>query len=98
MNKSPEEVSTLILTKLREAANNKTNGECTNCVVTVPAYFSHSQKSATKKACEEAGLNCKRIINEPTAAAIHYANKNKDQNKKILIFDFGGGTFDVSIV
>ena len=93
----PEEVSAMILAKLKADAEAKLGEKITEAVITVPAYFDDSQRAATKAAGEVAGLTVKRIINEPTAAALAYGfNKKKDE--KIAVYDFGGGTFDVSIL
>jgi len=93
----PEEVSAMILQKIKTDAEAKLGEKITEAVITVPAYFNDSQRKATKDAGEIAGLTVKRIINEPTAAALAYGlNKKKDE--KIAIFDFGGGTFDISIL
>ncbi len=94
---SPEEISAMILTKLKNDAEAKLGEKVTEAIITVPAYFNDSQRQATKDAGKIAGLDVKRIINEPTAAALAYGfNKKKDE--KIAVFDFGGGTFDVSIL
>jgi molecular chaperone DnaK len=93
----PEEVSAMILQKLKADAETKLGEKITEAVITVPAYFNDSQRQATKDAGKIAGLDVKRIINEPTAAALAYGfNKKKDE--KIVVFDFGGGTFDISIL
>lgn len=93
----PEEVSAMILQKLKADAETKLGEKITEAVITVPAYFNDSQRAATKDAGKIAGLEVKRIINEPTAAALAYGfDKKKDE--KIAVFDFGGGTFDVSIL
>ena len=93
----PEELSAMILTKLKTDAEAKLGEKITEAVITVPAYFNDDQRSATKAAGEIAGLTVKRIINEPTAAALAYGfNKKKDE--KIAVFDFGGGTFDISVL
>lgn len=93
----PEEVSAMILAKLKADAEAKIGEKITEAVITVPAYFDDSQRAATKAAGEVAGLTVKRIINEPTAAALAYGlNKKKDE--KIVVYDFGGGTFDVSVL
>jgi molecular chaperone DnaK len=93
----PEEVSAMILSKLKADAEAKLGEKITEAVITVPAYFDDAQRNATKAAGEVAGLDVKRIINEPTAAALAYGfNKKKDE--KIAVYDFGGGTFDVSIL
>ncbi|MEQ1665952.1 MAG: Hsp70 family protein, partial [Bdellovibrionales bacterium] len=94
---SPEEIGAQILVKLKKVAENYLGHEVTEAVITVPAYFNDAQRQATKDAGRIAGLDVKRIINEPTAAALAYGlDKKKDQ--KIAIYDFGGGTFDVSIL
>ncbi len=93
----PEEVSAMILSKLKADAETKTGEKITEAVITVPAYFNDSQRKATQDAGKIAGLDVKRIINEPTAAALAYGfNKKKDE--KIVVYDFGGGTFDVSVL
>jgi len=94
---APEEVSAMVLRKLKEDAEAKLGEKITEAVITVPAYFDDSQRQATKNAGQIAGLDVKRIINEPTAAALAYGF-NKNKNEKILIYDFGGGTFDVSVL
>ncbi|EGV63961.1 Hsp70 chaperone [Yamadazyma tenuis] len=96
---TPEEVSSMILTKMKETAESFLGATVNDAVVTVPAYFNDSQRQATKDAGLIAGLNVLRIINEPTAAAIAYGLDKKDeQEKNVLIFDLGGGTFDVSLL
>lgn len=93
----PEEVSAMILSKLKADAEAKLGEKITEAIITVPAYFNDDQRSATKAAGQIAGLDVKRIINEPTAAALAYGfNKKKDE--KIAVFDFGGGTFDISVL
>jgi len=93
-----EEISSMILIKMREIAEAYLGKEVKNAVVTVPAYFNDSQRQATKDAGAIAGLNVLRIINEPTAAAIAYGLDQKGEEKNVLIFDLGGGTFDVSLL
>ena len=93
-----EEISSMVLTKMKETAEAYIGEKVTDAVITVPAYFNDSQRQATKDAGSIAGLNVLRIINEPTAAAIAYGLDNKDGEKNILIFDLGGGTFDVSLL
>lgn len=94
---SPQEISAMILQKLKADAESKLGETITDAVITVPAYFDDSQRQATKDAGEIAGLKVKRIINEPTAAALAYGfNKKKDE--KIVVYDLGGGTFDVSVL
>ena len=93
----PEEISAMILQKLKADAEAKLGEKVTEAIITVPAYFNDSQRQATKDAGQIAGLEVKRIINEPTAAALAYGF-NKKKNEKIAVFDFGGGTFDVSIL
>jgi len=93
----PEEISAMILQKLKHDAEARLGGKVEGAIITVPAYFSDSQRKATKDAGEIAGLKVLRIINEPTAAALAYGfNKKKDE--KIVVYDFGGGTFDVSVL
>jgi heat shock 70kDa protein 1/2/6/8 len=95
----PEEISSMVLTKMKETAETFLGKTVTDAVVTVPAYFNDSQRQATKDAASIAGLNCLRIINEPTAAAIAYGlDKDKSKEMNVLIFDLGGGTFDVSLL
>ncbi|MCK5059915.1 MAG: molecular chaperone DnaK [Candidatus Pacebacteria bacterium] len=93
----PEEISAMILQKLKNDAETRLGDKVTEAVITVPAYFNDSQRKATKDAGKIAGLDVKRIINEPTAAALAYGF-DKKKNEKIAVFDFGGGTFDISIL
>lgn len=94
---TPEEISAMILAKLKSDAEAKLGEKIEEAVITVPAYFDDSQRQATKNAGEIAGLKVKRIINEPTAAALAYG-LNRQKNEKIVVYDFGGGTFDISVL
>ena len=95
---SPQEISAMILQKLKADAENYLGQKVTQAVITVPAYFSDSQRQATKDAGKIAGLEVLRIINEPTAAALAFGMDKEDQDQKIMVYDLGGGTFDVSIL
>merc|ERR1712224_897199 len=95
---SPQEISAMILQKMKKTAEDFIGQEVTQAVITVPAYFNDAQRQATKEAGEIAGLKVERIINEPTAAALAYGMDKTGKDMKIVVFDFGGGTHDVSIL
>ena len=95
---TPQELSAMILQKMKSTAEDYLGSEVKEAVITVPAYFNDSERQATKEAGTIAGLDVKRIINEPTAAALAYGLDKKDKDLKIAVYDFGGGTFDISIL
>lgn len=95
---SPQEIYAMVIQKMKKTAEDYLGQEVSEAVITVPAYFNDAQRQATKEAGEIAGLTVKRIINEPTAAALAYGLDKKTQDQKIAVFDLGGGTFDISIL
>ena len=95
---TPEQVSAMILTHMKDYAEKKLGTKVKKAVITVPAYFNNAEREATKNAGKIAGLEVERIINEPTAAALAYGIDKTDKEEKVLVYDLGGGTFDVSVL